>query len=381
MVGAGGHVGSNLLAHLSSRPELQLRGVCRNEVTAAPLRRMGFDVVCCSITDEKAALLALDDCDVVVNCAAASGLPSTARSEDRAVIHALSGLPGRKRLIHLSSVGVYGTCIGATRNTFGEPRPDWSFGRDKLHLERYMWRRLRASSHECVVIRLGHVYGAGTWLSRGVLEMAADSTRRLPFDGESSSNAIHVRNVASALHALVSDWPRSGTYNLVDSPATTWREVFDWNTDAIGATSIPSLDVEQSRQCSTHHRRYAATPLAIRCGSEVRAWARTLPPSLLNSSPTMKAVGVGALAAMRWRALDRRLQAWYAESSGRPPERTLAVAEPWLFSDPAPGPRMCYAGERNGDDKRAVAMWHARYSNPYALLDPPLTPQPSSGQP
>src|SRR5207249_1184909 len=124
---------------------VQMRGICRNEVTAGPLRIEGFDIRCGSVADSETARRLLDDCEVIVNCAAASMTATArqAREQDQAILRSLCGLSGKKRLIHFSSVGVYGTCLDAGRNSFENPRPDWSYGREKLRLEQFLARQLR----------------------------------------------------------------------------------------------------------------------------------------------------------------------------------------------------------------------------------------------
>src|ERR1051326_8290351 len=265
IVGAGGQVGPKLLAYLADDPGMQVRGICRNEVTAGPLRIEGFDIRCGSVGDIETAQRLLGDCEVILNCAAASGTTTAlqAREQDQAILRSLCSLPGKKRLVHFSSVGVYGTCLDARRNRFENPRPDWSYGREKLRLERFLAHHSRGTGHEIVVLRMGHVYGAGQWVSRQVLETARDPRRRLPFDGQRASNAVHVHNVAAAIRTLIVDWARPGTYNLCDSPPATWRQVFDWNTNAVGMTPVPGMDPDESARWLAYYRRVTAMPPSV----------------------------------------------------------------------------------------------------------------------
>ena len=129
IVGAGGQVGPTLLSYLSGDPRIQVFGICRNENSAGPLRMEGHDIRCGSVTDPTTAADLLGDCDVIVNCSATSGTPARKSVAERSMLRALCGLPGRKRLIHFSSVAAYGGCIDARHNTFAHPRPDQPYGR------------------------------------------------------------------------------------------------------------------------------------------------------------------------------------------------------------------------------------------------------------
>jgi nucleoside-diphosphate-sugar epimerase len=371
IVGAGGQVGPTLLSYLSGDPRIQVFGVCRNEVSAGPLRMEGHDIRCGSVTDPATAADLLGDCDVIVNCSATSGTPARKSVAERSMLRALCGLPGRKRLIHFSSVAAYGGCIDARRNTFEHPRPDQPYGRHKLDLERYLWRCLRASAHEAVVLRLGHVYGAGQWLSRFVLEASRDPRFRLPFDGRLASNAVHVRNVGAAIRRLILDWPQTGTYNLFDAPATTWRDVFDWNTNAVGVLPVAAMSDEESERVATHYRRQAARSLGARLASEITSWMRTLPGSFISACPAVKTLGILTLATLRQEWLERQLLRRHkiraARAGGVTPD--IPGLDSWLLSEGAPGAQIAYRGEREIEDPTAVAAWYRRYAEPDAILN------------
>jgi len=371
IVGAGGQVGPTLLSYLSGDPRIQVFGICRNEISAGPLRMEGHDIRCGSVTDPTTAADLLGDCDVIVNCSATSGTPARKSVAERSMLRALCGLPGRKRLIHFSSVAAYGGCIDARHNTFAHPRPDQPYGRHKLDLERYLWRRLRASAHEAVVLRLGHVYGAGQWLSRFVLDAARDPRFRLPCDGRLPSNAVHVRNVGAALRGLILEWPQAGTYNLFDAPATTWRHVFDWNTNAVGVLPVAAMGDEESEWVAAHYRRQATRPLGARLASEVGSWVRTLPGSFISACPAAKTLGILTLAALRQEWLERRLLKRHKVRAAKvgAAAAVIPVLDSWLLSEGAPGPQLAYRGEIDVDDATAVAAWYRRYAEPDSILN------------
>ncbi|MBV9950193.1 MAG: NAD(P)-dependent oxidoreductase [Myxococcales bacterium] len=373
IVGAGGNIGRTLLERLRADESLRVRGICRNELTAAPLRLAGFDVRCGDVSDARQATALVGDCDVVVNCASAAALPGTARREERAVVRGLLGVKGPRRLLHFSSVAAYGTCI-TERNTFERPRPDHPFGRDKLDLERFLARHAPAD-RQVVVLRMGHVYGAEQWVSRFVLDQLGTGWR-LPYDGRFASNAVHVANAAAAVRSLLTS-DQVGTFNLFDSPQSTWREVFDWNTNAIGARPVAGLDDATSDAVRDHFGRISREP-ARQLLREVGAWARGLPISLASSSQQVRFLAMGLLSTLQSTKLEQHVvKRFFGGHLDRRGPSPLLVGESWSVSQPAPGPCVVYARAVNADDVRAAARWHEGYASPDALA--PFAPR-AAGQ-
>jgi nucleoside-diphosphate-sugar epimerase len=369
VVGAGGQLGSNLLFRFNRHPNIHAWGICRNELTAAALRMHGFEVRCGSIADHATTPALLDDSQVIVYCAAAGGMPAHARAGNERVIDGLLRATGQRRIIFFSSVAVYGSCIDVTRNTFENPRPDWVSGIEKLHLERYFMRSLRRSQHAGVVVRVGHVYGAGQWLSRAVLSMLSDDKRNLPFDGHLASNAVHVNNVAAGIEQLAWHWLKPGVYNLFDQPDSTWRAIFDWHSRTLGLDPITSSEEADSEHWRNYYRRRSTSPLVVRAVRDFHQWTRALPRSFLNECFWAKQFGISLLARFQLKTLERR--ALLAQSRASLPVEISdrITPEPYLFCDAAPGPRLHYDWAVSEDDARAMANWYRRYSSPDSILD------------
>lgn len=386
ILGAGGKVGSNLLSQLAANPRLRVRGICRNEITAGPLRLAGHTVDCGDVTKAADRERLLGRADVVVNCAAASGPPGRARKQDEAVLESLAQLSGSKRIVHFSSVAVYGSCVDASRNTFEDPRPDDPYGRDKLHLERVLQQRLKRTKHQGIIVRLGHVYGERQWVSRYVFTLL-ESDLRLPLDGRLPSNAVHVKNVGAAIESLALGWGSAGVYNLVDRPQSTWREIFDWNTRAAGLPPIGAMDDQTSRRLLEEQRKLAATPLPLRAAAEAAVWARAVPHSLISSCPSIKAAGAIVLATLKLDAFEQLTSMTYSTAFAQSAKARVKTPEipklGKLLSDGVPGPVVQYTPARSEEDARLVGTWYARYSDPDSVLEaaarlPALAPERDS---
>ncbi|MGH9022242.1 MAG: NAD-dependent epimerase/dehydratase family protein, partial [Acidimicrobiia bacterium] len=310
VVGGGGQVGSALVARLSRDPALRVWAVCRNNLTAAPLRLRGLDVRQGDVTRWRDRKTVLAGAQVIVNCALATGLPTAARLEDERVISALCESEV-EHLIHLSSVSVYGSPIAERGGSFARPRPGDAYGQRKLHLDRFVTRRARPlSGVRCTVLRLGHVYGPGQWLSEAILRLAGREGFALPYAGSRPSNAVHVNNVAAGTRALIGGAPAPPVCNLFDPTGSRWRTVFDWNTGAVGLAPVPSLSAERAHSATAIWvgRR---SPPSLRMAREAMAWAAKAPESFLRSSPATRELCRQGLSLVGSRQLERRIRLRY----------------------------------------------------------------------
>ncbi|MGH8635591.1 MAG: NAD-dependent epimerase/dehydratase family protein, partial [Burkholderiales bacterium] len=140
VTGAAGHVGSALVASLASRGEFEVVAVVRNAFAAGLLESLDAEIRVGSVTDPGASREALAGCDAVVNCALASGWPATARRQNEAIVRNIAAAPGIRGVVHFSTVAVYGMCLDPRVSSFERPRPDSTYGVDKLRLERIATR-------------------------------------------------------------------------------------------------------------------------------------------------------------------------------------------------------------------------------------------------
>lgn len=375
VLGAGGQTGRTVLTRLGSEPSIIATGVCRNALTAAPLRAAGLDVRSGNVLDQAERARLIGDADVIVNLASASSLWGQARIEDRGVIDAIFDST-EARLIHFSSVAVYGTCVDPSRNTYERPRPDAPYGRDKLNLERYAERKRRhaGGSRRLVILRMGHVYGAEQWVSRFVLDRV-NTAFRLPFDGALPSNAVHVANVAAAVAKLVRDDSVEGTFNLVDPGQSTWRQVFDWNTKTVGVAAVPGMSTAMSERLKEAFRTRAAMPVPVAIARDVTGWLKSLPMSLAGAAPSLRDLLLSTMSTLKYPALEQKILAVYGEMSVRRMTEPLPIKnETWLLSEAAPGPMVDFEPERDMPRERgmsaadALVRWYRGYSSPDSLF-------------
>jgi nucleoside-diphosphate-sugar epimerase len=338
VLGANGQIGPVVLRRLAESEAILPVAICRNSVGAALIDDIGCDVRLGSITDESEAKRLLDDCSVVLNCIWPVVPSKEVKPLNEIIIRNLSRLKCLKRVIHLSSVAVYG-CIHEG-STFRRPRPDSSYGVEKVQTERFVSRVFSNTSTEYYVIRLGHVFGTHQWLTRDVIELTLAGNFRLPFNGDCPSNAIHVDDVASALTWLISASLPSGVYNLAASPHLTWRQIFDWHSRICGLPAVKAMSPEDSQLLRASYIRSSQRPAPMRVLAEIFGWLKCLPLQQLASSTNFRGVASNVLGMLP-RRIRTRIKAGRTLGQTRREINALAMLPitpaPWFYSDGMPG--------------------------------------------
>ena len=372
VTGATGQVGSRLVRHLHAGG-VNVVAVVRNSMSAALCEAVAPD---CEIrigllTPDEGQPHVLDDCDVIINCALESsgGIPRQAYTRNRKLIDGLLKAKSLKRLVHFSTVAVYGELLEEYADADHErehPRSTSEYGRSKLDVERYAMREAQARGVGCTIIRLGHVYGAGIARSREIVEFARDPNFRLPFGGRLPSNAIHADALGEAMLGLMNDGAYHEIYSAAE-PESTWRDVFDWHTGALGLPPVqPMSDADSIAQ-----RDVWANQSPVR---ETLAWLRGLPIKSLVRSPATFDLALRLLAktpdsiTARVTEINRRTGARghlaRANGAGAPPLPVIYLSAgmpgPFLELPPLPA-----AGLGSGDARaRELRQWFDLWSTP-----------------
>lgn len=261
VTGAGGRVGSALVAGLCSRGEFEVVAIVRNALTGRLLGSVDADIRIGSVTVPGSSRQLLADCDAVVNCALAKGWPLSARRQNEAIIRNIAGAPRVRLAVHFSTIAVYGPCVDPRVSTFERPQPDSSYGADKLRLERLATQLFSARRIRHYLVRLGHVYGPSQWVSADILERTGDPSFALPFGGNIPSNAVSIEAVIAAVRNMLNETQPPGIRNLVDSPQSTWRDLYDLHTGLLGRLPAGSMSETVSRELRDQYYAAARRPL------------------------------------------------------------------------------------------------------------------------
>jgi dTDP-4-dehydrorhamnose reductase len=228
VAGAGGMLGTDLMAALASRGE-----------AVTGLDRAGLDVTdAASVTDA----IARHRPEVVVNCAAWTAVDDAEASEEQALA-VNAGYAARlaagcavagARMVQVSTDYVFagdaGRLAGDAGRPYAEddvPAPRTAYGRTKLAGERAVLDRLPGSGY---IVRTAWLYGAhGGNFVRTMIKLE-DQRPTVDVVDDQHGQPTWTADVASQIIALIHAAAPPGIYHATSSGQTTWfglaREIF-----------------------------------------------------------------------------------------------------------------------------------------------------------
>jgi len=148
---------------------------------------------------------------------------------------ALDAAPRLKRVVYLSSVGVYGDRGGAWVDETSAPAPASPRARRRLAAEE-QWRAFAASRGVALeVLRLAGIYGPGR---NALVKLAAGEARRIVKPGLALSR-IHVDDVAEVARRLIEAGGPGGVWNVADEAPAPPQDVIAFAAALIGVAPPP----------------------------------------------------------------------------------------------------------------------------------------------
>jgi nucleoside-diphosphate-sugar epimerase len=220
-----GYVGERLAA------ALRARGECVVPTSRSPERaaRLGGRAV--DPRDPASIAAALEPGDLVID-----SVPTDARGPHTPALIAASARARPRRVVYLSSTGVYGARGRIDEDTPAVPTTE--AGRARLAEE----EPLRASGLDVVVLRVAAIYGPG----RGVEERLRAGTYRVIGDGSGYTSRIHVDDLVGVIVAAATHPAPSPLYVVADDTPTTARAHADAVAAALGLPPPPSIPPEEA---------------------------------------------------------------------------------------------------------------------------------------
>lgn len=196
--------------------------------------------------DEAALTRALGGMDAVINCVAGEG---ASIAEGAACLTRAALAAGRVRLVHLSTMSVYGRSEGLVSESHAQVDDLGWYGHAKIAAEAHM-QRYREAGGDVVMLRPGCVVGAGSvaWVGRMAQWLAAGRIGDLGPWGDGPANLVDVVDVAQAAVAALRYAVPQGTapaFNLAAPDSPRWNDYFCDLALAIGATPLKRLGARQ----------------------------------------------------------------------------------------------------------------------------------------
>jgi nucleoside-diphosphate-sugar epimerase len=228
------------------------RALVRRPETADVARACGADIRTADIFDKASLIAALEGCDVAINLATSLPGPS-GRGTFEANDHLRrDGTPiwfeacreaGVLRTIQ-QSIAMLSSSAGdswSDEDSPGEdspaaPIPDEVAARAAA-AALAMEQVARGSGLDCLVLRGALFYGPGTGFDDDWFARARAGKLRMPGDGSGYVSLVHIADMAAATIAALERWPEPKTLIIADDRPVTWRELFTFIAQSVGAAA------------------------------------------------------------------------------------------------------------------------------------------------
>jgi len=262
VTGGTGFIGGRLVETLVLQHGVKVRAYVRDLRKSIRLARFNVELIPGELTDADALKRAAQGCDYVFHCA--FGATGSARQQrdatvagTRAVIDA-AGHANVKRLVHLSTLSVYGDLTGAALDENAPRRKTGDlYGDTKLEAEELVLTAHRERKLPVAVIQPTVVYGPfGGWWTNGQIERLRKGRFALPNGGDGVCNPVYVDDVVQSMLRAATSPAAVGEVFLVSGPsAVTWREYFAAIEQMIGRPSTVAMDADEIRKRSRPPRQ------------------------------------------------------------------------------------------------------------------------------
>ncbi|MFN3287554.1 MAG: NAD-dependent epimerase/dehydratase family protein [Sphingomonadaceae bacterium] len=223
LIGASGFLGSEAWRTLSADPDLEVVPFARSTGNSWELLRQGITPRRLDLMDPTATVEALKGFDAIANCSRTSG-PDMAPTMRNLLAAAKAN--GVRRLVHISSVAIYGDPPAPEAATEAAlPAPNSNYGRFKLGQDRLVEEAAREGLG-AVILCPPNITGPGS----GFLCDALDALRvgQLPLveEGRLPLSTVDVGNLAHAIAcALKSDAGGGRRFFITDPGPVTWADL------------------------------------------------------------------------------------------------------------------------------------------------------------
>jgi nucleoside-diphosphate-sugar epimerase len=234
VLGASGFIGSRVVAALA------------NSARYRPVAASRHSAVALDATKIDAMRAALRDMHYVVNCIA--GNERVMVRSTQTLCEAARSVPPR-RIIHLSSMAVYGDAIGTVREDHPPVGPISGYGKAKIECERIV-REFVDDGGDAVILRPTCVFGTGSpqWTARLMRLLRSHRIGDLGTEGDGCCNLAFIDDVVAGIIAALDAADASGrAFNLSSSCDLTWNQFLMLFGKALGATPIRRISPRRLR--------------------------------------------------------------------------------------------------------------------------------------
>ena len=238
VTGAGGFIGGEVARLIAGEAGFRVRGATRDG------RDLGRGIVPYRLDVRDAAGLAsaLQGVDAVVHCAVGERATTL---EGTANLMRAARATGVRRLVHLSSVSVYGSAAGVLDEDTplvmrrGRGYAEWKRAAEAL------CRDAGRAGLQIAMLRPAIVYGPNSryWITLPARRVLSGNWPALGEAGRGTCNPVHVRDVAEASLAAIRTPRLNGceAFNISGSETTSWHDWYERVRAALGCPPLPAI--------------------------------------------------------------------------------------------------------------------------------------------
>lgn len=195
----------------------------------------------CDLANPAELADALQGIDYVVSCL--GGRPGRFVATTKALCDVSRRNPPR-RIVHLSSMTVYGGSSGLVDEQTGAAPPLNAYAKARIECEALVNGYI-ADGGDAVIVRPSCIFGPGSeaWAGRVARLLVANRLGDLGVPGDGICNLVHIDDLVSIMIAALSVPSVAGqTFNATaDWPRPTWNEFLVRFARAIGATPVERI--------------------------------------------------------------------------------------------------------------------------------------------
>jgi nucleoside-diphosphate-sugar epimerase len=246
ITGAGGFIGGRMVEVLHALDYGHIRAGLRRWSSGARVGRFPVELVKCDLRDAADVRAALQDVTHVVHCAV--GDHASTVDGTRTLMEAALAA-GVQRVIHISTIDVYGTPLGVIDETHPTESTGRAYGDMKLAAEQ-ICQDLARRGLPVTILRPTLVHGpfSATWTVAYAQRLQARPWLIPEADASGTCNLVYVDDLVGAvIAALEADTAPGEVFNINGPDVPTWSEYFHALNDALGLPPLAAKSKARAR--------------------------------------------------------------------------------------------------------------------------------------
>lgn len=224
----------------------RLSALVRSGSDIVPLRERGVSATLADLDHSES----LNAVDFGVDCLLHSAPPPNTGVLDTRTVNLLAALSRSeksgaivpRRMVYLSTSGVYGNCDGARVDETRHPRPETPRGMRRLHAESALQTWAGERDVSLAILRVPGIYAA----DRLPIERLRAGTPVLRSEDDVYSNHIHAEDLAAIIVATFETETAMGVFNASDDTEMKMGDYFDLVADRHGLPHPPRISRAQA---------------------------------------------------------------------------------------------------------------------------------------